>query len=131
MTLLPTLMTVLELNHVALHVADLAASMHFYGEVLGFPQMPRPDFRFPGAWYRLGPAQELHLIGGRTEPVQSSNRGTHYALRVADMDAVVQHLAAANVPLARALKQRPDGALQLFVADPDGHHIEFFHFPHT
>ena len=39
-----------DLNHIALHVEDLEASMEFYGEKLGFEPIPRPDFDFPGAW---------------------------------------------------------------------------------
>jgi len=53
--------TVHELNHVALHISDLATSIHFYGEIIGLPPLPRPNFNFPGAWFAFG-MQELHLI---------------------------------------------------------------------
>lgn len=56
-------MKVLQLNHVALHVADVSASVRFYSDVLKLEEIPRPAFRFPGAWFRLGVDQELHLIG--------------------------------------------------------------------
>ena len=52
-----------DLNHVALHVADLEASMEFYGETLGLELIERPAFDFPGAWYRLGEAQEILEVG--------------------------------------------------------------------
>jgi len=52
-------MQTLQLNHVALHVADLERSTKFYTEVLKLEPMPRPDFAFPGAWFRLGADQEL------------------------------------------------------------------------
>ena len=61
-------MKILQLNHVALHVSDLAASCRFYEQVLGVTQIDRPAFDFAGAWYELSPAtpqaprQELHLI---------------------------------------------------------------------
>ena len=42
-----------DLNHVALHVSDLDASRKFYGELLGLEKIKRPDFNFPGEWYRL------------------------------------------------------------------------------
>ena len=117
-------MTVLELNHVALHVSDVGRSCAFYGEVLRLELMPRPAFTFPGAWFRLG-AQELHLIGGRNDPVSSHNRGNHFALRVGDLTEWTSHLRKAGVPF-RGPQRRPDGAFQVFVQDPDGHVIELF-----
>ena len=118
-------MTHFELNHVALHVKDVEKSCEFYREVLLLQPLPRPAFTFPGAWFRLGKTQELHLIGERTEPVVSHNRGNHFALQADNLDEWEAHLKAKN---ARYLprKTRPDGVLQLFVQDPDGHHIELF-----
>ena len=55
-------MTVLELNHVAIHITDVARSAEFYQRVLRLEPLPRPAFNFPGAWFRLGANQELHLI---------------------------------------------------------------------
>lgn len=116
---------VVELNHVALHVADLAASRRFYGELMGFAPMERPAFDFAGAWFRLGPVQELHLIAGRSEPVVSANRGNHFALRVESLPPWEDHLRRAGWDFVPP-KPRPDGALQLFLRDPDGHVIELF-----
>lgn len=116
-------MTILELNHVALHVADLAASVAFYRDQLELEQIPRPAFPFPGAWFRLGAHQELHLIAGREEPGYGTHRGSHFALQVASMqetEALLQRNGIAHRPV----KKRPDGAWQLFLNDPDGHEIE-------
>ncbi|MFI5356305.1 MAG: VOC family protein [Opitutales bacterium] len=113
---------VIELNHVALDVSDIAASGRFYREVLGLPELARPAFPFPGAWFRLGALQELHLIGDRGRAV--GERAGHFALLVSDLDAVVVRLQAAGVA-CRGPKPRPDGALQVFTADPDGNVIEF------
>ena len=52
-----------QLNHVAIHVADVEKSVQFYQQVLLLETMRRPPFKFPGAWFRLGSDQELHLIG--------------------------------------------------------------------
>lgn len=112
----------LQLNHVALHVADVPASEAFYRDVLQLEQIPRPAFTFPGAWFRLGTDQELHLIGNRQQPVHSHNRGNHYAILVDDIDAWERHFQTLGVPSRR--QQRPDGAHQVYVTDPDGHVIE-------
>ena len=118
-------MTIQELNHVAVHVADVDKSTAFYKAVLRLELLPRPAFTFPGAWLRLGTNQELHLIGDRGNPVFSSNRGNHFALMVDDIDAWAAHLQ--NVGANFAPKQRrPDGAWQIFLRDPDAHVIELF-----
>ena len=83
-------MTHYELNHVALHVADVEKSSEFYADVLKLEPMERPAFEFPGAWFRLGDFQELHLIGGR--------------------DAAVHYAAAAAMVAAFALRMVEGGA---------------------
>ena len=118
-------MKIKELNHVALHIANVARSVEFYARVLRLPAMARPAFDFPGAWFRLGTAQELHLIGERGEPVVSGNRSNHFALEVDDLEAWERHLRQEGADFV-ARKQRPDGAEQMFVRDPDGHVIELF-----
>jgi catechol 2,3-dioxygenase-like lactoylglutathione lyase family enzyme len=117
--------TIFELNHAAIHVADVEKTCWFYREVLKLQPMERPAFTFPGAWFRLGAAQELHIIGNREHPVHSHNRGNHFALRVRDLQPWVEHLTRMEIPFAPP-KARPDGALQLFLRDPDGHVIELF-----
>jgi extradiol dioxygenase family protein len=37
-----------ELNHVSITVTDVAKAREFYGNVLGFKEIPRPAFNFPG-----------------------------------------------------------------------------------
>jgi catechol 2,3-dioxygenase-like lactoylglutathione lyase family enzyme len=116
-------MRIRQLDHVALHVQDVEKSCQFYETVLRLERIPRPAFTFPGAWYRLGATQELHLIGNRDQDVHSHHRGNHFALLVDDIDAWechLQHLQVRYLPR----RVRPDGALQLYVIDPDGHYIE-------
>ena len=97
--------------------------MQFYRDVMCLPPLDRPAFDFPGAWFRLGSSQELHLIGDREHLVQSHHRGGHLALAVESLDEWEAHFdqaAAHRMPR----KSRPDGAMQTFVRDPDGHWIE-------
>lgn len=116
-------MKILALDHVAIHVQDLEASCRFYAEVLLAERLPRPAFSFPGAWFRLGARQELHLIGGRTQEVFSHNRGTHFALETDDLPGWEAHFKKIGFQ-HQPRKLRPDGAGQIFLADPDGHVIE-------
>jgi len=119
-------MNITQLDHVAIHVADIATSKSFYSDILQLPELPRPDFDFPGAWYSIG-SHELHLIGNRDKEVNSHHRGTHFAVRVSDVEPVVERLKSHGVDFIP--KTRPDGARQVFVQDPDGHYMEFCSLP--
>ena len=113
-----------DLNHIALHVSNLELSKKFYGDLLGLEKIKRPNFDFPGEWYRLGNFQELHLIAGRLDKVNSSTRGNHFALGVKSMDDTEKYLKERG--LNHTPRQtRPDGAYQIYCEDPDGYWIEF------
>jgi lactoylglutathione lyase len=117
-------MKIAELNHVALRVRDVDASIRFYRDIIGLPVLPRPDFNFRGAWFRIGTYQELHLIeGGTGRPDEDSARDNHFALRVTDFEASAAQMQVANV-VFRGPVRRPDGARQIFLKDPDGHVLE-------
>jgi catechol 2,3-dioxygenase-like lactoylglutathione lyase family enzyme len=120
------------LDHVTLVVKDLDRSRRFYVDVLGMREVPRPAFSFAGSWFQAGPTQ-IHLIlehaqsgpAGNLLPEQlRSSRTHHAAFLVDDAEAVVPLLQARNVQILSSVKPRPDGYLQVFVTDPDGHVIE-------
>ena len=117
-------MKILELNHVALIVSSLDASSRFYGETLCLKSLSRPAFSFPGAWFRIGSQQELHLIAGPVVPLANEgSRAGHFAMQIGDIQAAARHLQARGVKF-RGPIDRPDGAQQIFLEDPDGHVIE-------
>jgi len=118
-------MTIRELNHIALYVTDVTRSTEFYSHVLQLEPIPRPAFTFPGAWFRLGTSQELHLIANHGAPFFRSHDKNHFALRVDDLAAWERHLKTVAAEFSPK-KQRPDGAWQIFLRDPDGHAIELF-----
>ena len=115
------------LHHVSINVTDLVRAKHFYGTVLGLPELPRPDFDFAGAWYALGDRQ-LHLI---VHPPTRTLRGTttidgrdgHFAIRIADFDAALDVLRRHDIPL-RERRDNPTPWAQIYVTDPDGNVIE-------
>lgn len=118
-------MTIFELNHVAIYVTDIQRSRDFYERVLKLEPIPRPAFSFPGAWFRLGTNQELHLIANLRSPFFPSHENNHFALKVDDLDGWERHLNEVGANFAPR-KPRPDGASQVFLRDPDGHMIELF-----
>jgi len=119
-------------NHLAIHVKDPEASARFYSDALGLKRMPigsTPTI----IWLNDGNF-ELHLVGGRTEPV-GVPRQVHFALRVPDLAAVTARLDARNVAwgnfdgASRVSQKRSDGVLQIYFQDPDGYWIEVNQLP--
>lgn len=118
----PEALTVLELNHVTLYVRDLEVSVRFYGEVLGLPALPRPAFGFAGAWFALG-SQQLHL-NVDTQNRDKERHSLHIAFLVQDAFAAAQAVQERGVALQSGPSLRPDGAVQVFLHDPDGYLLE-------
>ncbi|MBM7551563.1 VOC family protein [Thalassobacillus pellis] len=120
------------LHHVSLSVTDLEKSKEFYGEVLGFQEIDRPDFDFPGAWYQIGDKQQLHLIVyPHSETIRKSDqlesKESHFAIRVKSYDQTLEHLKNRGIKVDEKPNSR-SGFAQIFCQDPDNHLIEF-HVP--
>lgn len=115
-------LSVIELNHIALHVGDLDVSVTFYRDVLGLPQLARPQFSFGGAWFALG-RQQLHLIAD-AQSAGKDRRVMHVAFLVEDAGEWAEMLRERGVMKMRGPSPRPDGARQVFLVDPDGYELE-------
>lgn len=119
------------IDHATLVVADLEQSRRFYADLLGMEEIPRPDFGFPGLWFEAGNTQ-IHLniespeagTPGLTYDAQSITRALHIAFVVDDANVAAEHLRANGVEIIAGPRNRPDGAVQLYILDPDGHQIE-------
>ncbi|MCA9085459.1 MAG: VOC family protein [Planctomycetaceae bacterium] len=120
------------IDHVTLVVRNVDASRQFYVGLLGMTEVARPAFDFGGAWFQAG-ATLIHLIeqhdrsgpaGYPVEVLKRSSRNHHFAFEVDDAKAAAEILKARGIELIDDAKARPDGAIQVFLADPDGHVIE-------
>jgi len=110
-------------NHVALQVKDIAASTKFYKEVLGLEPVPVPDsLKAIRSWFKLGTDQQIHLLAGRTVPVNNDRNGSHFALFVQSIKAAEVYLQQHQMSFHKQV--RFDGAVQIYIADPDGYLIE-------
>ena len=120
------------IDHVTIVVEDIQRSTDFYTKILGMQQIERPNFGFPGAWFQAGNTQ-IHLV------LQSDKAGSagigqfdgfdpslsfHYAFQVDDCDGAAKRLTELGLQIVVGPRQRPDGARQVYVYDPDGHLIE-------
>lgn len=133
-------MPLTELNHYFVRANDLEQSRRFYCDVLGFEEMPRPDFPFPGCWLGVGGKIQVHM-GQHGIP----DSGLYYlgtsAQSATDNTGVVDHIAfLATQPEVFASRFDAIGLkahkrylpqfhlFQMFVKDPNGLTIELnFH----
>ena len=118
-------MQIHQLNHVGIDVKDVERSCEFYSTVIRLEQIPRPDFEFPGAWFRIADDMELHLISYRKDPVYGHDRGNHFALLVDELDSWEEHWKSLGFDYVPR-RLRPDGLEQMYIKDPDGHVVELF-----
>ncbi|MFO0918129.1 MAG: VOC family protein [Planctomycetaceae bacterium] len=122
-------LTVKSLDHVTLVVKDLARTREFYVGVLGMRHVPRPNFSFAGDWYQAGDTQ-IHIIleAESTGPAgtgqEPHSRGRHFAFLVENAEAAHRQLLEHGIAIVSPPKLRPDGAVQVFIHDPDGHLVE-------
>jgi len=119
-----------ELSHVSITVTDVAKAREFYTGLLGFEEIPRPAFDFPGIWYGLGKGLQLHiilndqLVRPAVEREKILARYAHFALWTDDADATAHKIEQLGLP-CRDVVSGPTGLRQVFIKDPDGNMVEF------
>ena len=116
------------LHHVSRQTQKLDETIRFYVDVLGFKELPRPDFNFRGAWLE-GAGIQIHLIdepyhatGGPANP-----RENHIAFLIADPDAAEQTLKDRGIAYRR--QKSLSGNEQIFFRDPEGWMVELGNYP--
>ncbi|GAA4436909.1 VOC family protein [Bremerella cremea] len=117
------------LNHLALAVRDTAVSRDFYRDVLGFREVERPPFDFPGAWL-VGYGIQIHIL--ETEHLGQfgegpNSRADHYAFALEDDRQLVEILNEHGIPFIQRVNA--GNIHQTFFQDPDGHSIEVAVYP--
>lgn len=127
---MPAPLPIQSVNHVARLTRHLDEARQFYRDVLGFREIRRPNFNFPGAWlYNYGLQIHLIVADGAPEPDgEISTRAEHLALHVADTDEVERLLDEHGIEYRRNYVADRN-VTQLFFRDPDGHHIEIGCYP--
>ena len=123
---MPTPVTIPGYSHLAIAVDDLDAARDFYTKTLGFEEIRRPDFGFPGMWLKVGNLQ-LHFT--ETDELPTPGKGfPHFALYIPtdDYHDTVRSLTEAGVAVAEPRSRDDWGTTvwQTFLADPAGNIIE-------
>ncbi|HXI22267.1 MAG TPA: VOC family protein [Pyrinomonadaceae bacterium] len=103
-----------------------AATKHFYGEIVGLKQVPKPaTARQSGAWYQIGDNQ-LHLSIEDEERGPLSSR--HVCFHVSDLAEAEEKFRHAGVEIIH--DARPiAGTLRFYVRDPGGNQLEIVQEP--
>ncbi|HZJ63761.1 MAG TPA: VOC family protein [Kofleriaceae bacterium] len=116
-------MSITGMNHFTVLTSDLDVTRAFYIDLLGLTEGFRPDLGFPGAWLYAGGEAILHIIAGRSLPVERRGVIDHMAFSARDLRAVAARLAERNIQYD--LRRLPStGSWQLFCFDPSGARVE-------
>lgn len=107
---------------VAMGVRSLGAHRAFFGDILGFTELPWPG----GAGFRLG--DSLILLAedpaATVDPVRQARGWRYITLQVADIDAVHDELRSKGVREGLAPVTLGEVARISMILDPDGNWIE-------
>ena len=121
-------------DHVTMVVKDLGRTRDFYINLLGMQEVKRPEFGFPGLWFQAGNTQihvnlesdEAGRAGVARHGTKVLTRGHHFAFVVSDATAAAARFTQLGVRIVVGPTNRPDGAVQFYIHDPDGHLVELF-----
>ena len=123
------------ISMITLGVADIAKSVKFYEEGLGFPRMESPPevafFTLNGTWLGLFGRDAL------AEDANVSAEGggynsfslSHNVASEAEVDQLMEEVLAAGGELAKKAQKAPWGGYHGYFKDPDGHLWEIAYNP--
>lgn len=119
--------------HTKLRVADLDQAIAFYSDVFGYElrkRKPGPEGSLLAFLALPGEDTELQLahypgLGAFEVPAHLM----HLALRVSDLEAVLERAVAAGAIVKSGPYELPSGSWVAFVRDPDGYELELIRKP--
>jgi catechol 2,3-dioxygenase-like lactoylglutathione lyase family enzyme len=116
----------LEFNHAMIYVTELARSLAFYRDALGFELIET----YPGAYARLrSPGGTSTIALHALEPGRKMNAGLgglRLYFEVEALDAFCAGLEAKGVVLDDPPTDMPWGWRHAYVRDPDGHELSLY-----
>jgi catechol 2,3-dioxygenase-like lactoylglutathione lyase family enzyme len=118
---MPNLLTALDHIQLAMPAGEEDAARHFYGTLLGLPEIPKPASlqKRGGVWFQ-GPGIAIHLgVEAGFHPAGKA----HPCFRVSELEALRQSLEAEGLPIIP--DENLPGVARFYTADPFDNRIEF------
>lgn len=117
------------IGHVAFTISNLARSLDFYCNKLGFREAFRLDRKgTPSPWIvyiQIAPGHFIELFPGGTGENGPRPLGyNHFCLLVDDLPATLKELEARGLPITGEPLLGLDNNWQYWIEDPDGNPIE-------
>jgi len=117
------------INHITIRVNKIDQAEEFYGEILGFEQVRKMGQSM--AVYKIGKEDTLVIVEAETsyDPNSRDFRIDHigfYLESPEKVDEMAKYFREQEVTILSGPANRKKGRF-LFVSDPDGNMIEFFH----
>jgi lactoylglutathione lyase len=121
--------TKVRINHTAIYVTNLKASVDFYKEVIGLDTIPEPFHDGKHAWFDTGNQTALHIIAGAPSK-RDYYKNQHTCFSVPDLAAFIKKLYQLTINFEDVdgnkgkFTTRKDGVHQVWLQDPDGYWVE-------
>lgn len=117
------------INHITIRVNDIKQAEEFYGDILGFELVRKMGQSM--AVYRIGKEDTLVLVEAETsyDPSSRDYRVDHFGFYLESdekVDELAEYFRAQEVSILSGPGNRKRGRF-VFISDPDGNMIEFFH----
>ncbi|KAF0240397.1 MAG: VOC family protein [Sediminibacterium sp.] len=123
------------INHVAITVSNLPATVRFYTDILGIDTIANPFNDGKHVWLGIGTNAALHIIDQTLLPAgapskMTYSKGNHLCFSVASVDAIMTLLKKNAISWEDypgkkgSFNLRPDGVKQIWFQDPEGNWIE-------
>ncbi len=119
----------LTFNHVMVYVRNVAPSLHFYADLLGFKLIDEFSYNGRPVYARLQSPQGLNTVAlHQLEPGKtlSETQGVRLYFEVKNVEKACEKLKAAGVQLSQEPKLMPWGWKHAYLNDPDGHEISLY-----
>ena len=122
-------MASLDFNHAMIYTRDVAASLRFYRDLLGFKLIETFEWEKRPVYARLKSPQGQATIALHVpEPGQAvpSSDGMRLYFEVKELEKFCGKLEAAGVVFTKPPKLMPWGWTHAYLHDPDGHEISLY-----
>lgn len=110
------------ISHVTLYADDFNSSEHFYGQVIGWKQVPFPSAH-SGVRFYANHQQYIELVSPPRPGLMDRLEG--FGFVTANAEGLREFLSAHGITVPSAVTTEADGSRSFLVHDPAGNRVEF------